>query len=463
MEGQRGTGGRPLGRDRNGRRRGVGGASWTLRASTALGLSAFLALAAVSIAAGGSLHNTGCVASNDREGCQVLEHQRLKSADAVAVSPNGSSVYVGSYSSGTLSSFHRDQDGALTYQGCFADHGKHHCQEPAHSSLAHPIGIAVSPDGRSVYAATENDRESAVTIFERRPNGTLRYRGCFADFGTYHCDRPAHDSLADLTGVAVNPDGDSVYVLGSFDSNAITTFNRASDGSLAYAGCIGNRDESDERVRGCVKSKHPSLHEPEGIAVSPDGRSVYVGSDFGDAVTRFRQTRDGGLSYVGCVASNGRYGCRPVDSNSIDSVVGLAVSPDGRSLYTASLDHGAVARFDRGAHGGLTYRGCYSSGGIEASRDCRNTPRGTLHFAESVQVSPDGNSVYVGDDLAIVAFDRGRGGGLGYDNCYSDATRLDCREAPQFSGADDLAISPDGRSLYAAGYDSVGLFSRRIP
>src|SRR5581483_5424515 len=117
-------------------------------------------------------------------------------------------------------------------------------------------------------------------------------------------------------------------------------------------------------------------------------------------------SRDGGLSYVGCVANKGRYGCRPVDSNSVESVVGLAVSPDGRSLYTASEDHAALARFDRGAHGGLTYRGCYSSGGFEASRDCREAPRGTLHFADSVQVSPDGGSVYLGDYLAVVVFDR---------------------------------------------------------
>jgi sugar lactone lactonase YvrE len=80
-----------------------------------------------------------------------------------------------------------------------------------------------------------------------------------------------------------------------------------------------------------------------------------------------------------------------------------------------------------------------------------------------VRVSPDGGSVYLGDDLAIVVFERRHTGALHYDDCYSDASRVDCRQAPKFSGADDLAVSPDGRSLYSAGYDSVGVFSRRVP
>lgn len=422
-----------------------------------------LAAASIALAAGGSLHFEGCVANNDRNGCEPLEHHRLDTTDAVAISPDGTSVYVASSASGAISSFHRSQDGSLTYLGCFADHRKHACQEPAHSSLAHPTAIALSPDGRSVYATSQNGRESALTVFDRKPDGRLRFRDCFANYGTYHCERAQHDSLADLSGVAVSPDGTSVYVIGEYDANAVTTFDRAQDGSLTYAGCIAGNYYGDERVRGCAKPDHPSLHEPEGIVVSPDGRSVYVGSVFGSAVTRFNRAGDGQLTYAGCFANSGRYGCRVPEHNSIGGVTALSVSPDGRSLYTVSWDHNAISRFDRGARGGLTYRGCYSSGGFEAARGCRTAPRGTLSWGSAVVVSPDGRTVYYGGG-AIAVFDRRAGGAIGYRNCYADDGKHGCRSLPRLAvAADHLAISSDGTSLYTAGWESVAVFTRRLP
>jgi DNA-binding beta-propeller fold protein YncE len=52
--------------------------------------------------------------------------------------------------------------------GCFADAGKHECSPPTLESLDSPASLAVSPDGRSVYVGSYGrevsvfDRESAL-------------------------------------------------------------------------------------------------------------------------------------------------------------------------------------------------------------------------------------------------------------------------------------------------------------
>jgi len=85
----------------------------------------------------------------------------------------------------------------------------------------------------------------------------------------------------------------------------------------------------------------------------------------------------------------------------------VTVSPDGRSVYVASIISGAVAVFDRAADGTLTQKpgsaGCISDSAFEPCVD------GTaLNGAFAVTVSPDGTSVYVMAALsyAVAVFDR---------------------------------------------------------
>ena len=98
-----------------------------------------------------SLAYRDCVASIKAAKCVHSHPELIAAANGVVVSPDGSSVYAVSYQGGTVATFSRAADGALTYAGCFADHGRHGCMEPEHSSLAHAYNVAVSPDGTSVY------------------------------------------------------------------------------------------------------------------------------------------------------------------------------------------------------------------------------------------------------------------------------------------------------------------------
>ena len=73
--------------------------------------------------------------------------------------------------------------------------------------------------------------------------------------------------------------------------------------------------------------------------MSPDGRSAYVASFFSSAVDVFdRDTATGALvqkaGAAGCIADTPTAGC--TDGRSLAGPRGVAVSPDGLSVYVAS-------------------------------------------------------------------------------------------------------------------------------
>jgi DNA-binding beta-propeller fold protein YncE len=86
------------------------------------------------------------------------------------------------------------------------------------------------------------------------------------------------------------------------------------------------------------------------VAVSADGKSVYIASSASDAVVRLtRGTTSGGIAQpagtAGCVSETGAGPC--ADGHALVYPVEVAISPDGKSVYVASGVSRAVARFNR--------------------------------------------------------------------------------------------------------------------
>jgi DNA-binding beta-propeller fold protein YncE len=108
------------------------------------------------------------------------------------------------------------------------------------------------------------------------------------------------------------------------------------------AGCVS------ETGAGPCANGH-GLVSPFGVAVSPDGKSVYVASG-GSAVARLnRNTTTGAITQpagsAGCVSEDGTGPC--ADGHGLVNPSGVAVSRDGKSVYIASYGSNAVARFNR--------------------------------------------------------------------------------------------------------------------
>jgi DNA-binding beta-propeller fold protein YncE len=110
------------------------------------------------------------------------------------------------------------------------------------------------------------------------------------------------------------------------------------------AGCV-----SDTGTEGTC-SDGRALNGAIGVAVSPDGKSVYLASWVSTAVARLdRDTTTGAITQpagaAGCVSNTGAGPC--VDGHALNGPTGVAVSPDGKSVYAAVPSSTAVARFNR--------------------------------------------------------------------------------------------------------------------
>ena len=326
----------------------------------------------------------------------------LSVASGVAVSRDGGSVYVASTNGNSITHFFRAPAGQLSLDGCLNNDGSANCGDLPPAGAAGPLGnarsVAVSPDGSSVYVVSFTG--DSVTHFFRAPAGQLTLDGCLNDDGSVGCGdlAPAGASgpLDGASGVAVSPDGSSVYVV-SQDGDSITHFLRAPAGQLTLLGCWNNTGGASCADLPPAGSTGP-LDGPQRVAVSPDGGSVYVSSFFNSTVTQLSRAAGGQLTLAGCLNDDGSVGCvdlPPVGGvGPLNGPQGIAVAPDGASVYVTSGLRDGVTHLQRAAGGQLSMGGCWNDDGSAGCVDLPPTfAEGPLDAASGVTVSPTGGSV----------------------------------------------------------------------
>lgn len=290
-------------------------------------------------------------------------------------------------------------------------------------------GIAASPDGQNVYVGPCYDIALAVFRHEGatlRFVETVRHEGC--DDGTLAC--------------VVSPDGRHVYAATNWGNLCVFRRDPDSDG-LSFVQLL-----QDENVGALLPGtttmrgrKVPDaitvegMDTPRSLAFSPDGEHLYVAGNGSNSVAVFeRDSATGELVQVQTVWH---------DENRMNFLVfpvGIAVSPDGEDVYVCTLSNRLVS-FNRNP----------TSGKLGLHQTFQDNVNGVdgLSYARSVCVAPDGRRVYVAgcEDHAIAVFSRHVETG--------ELTFLDVvRDKKRLHRVWQLAISPDGKNLYAVSKDS---------
>ena len=416
----------------------------------------------------------GCLVdrSSSSSGCGLARALKgpgpFMGSRAIALSPNGKSVYVASSRSDAIAIFRRNSStGALTQPrgaaGCIAAKGASGCASAV--GLDGPNSVAVSPDGLSVYATSR--ASNTVSVFRRsRSTGALAQlpagAGCISGLPVPNCANGRALVAPDV--VIVSPDGKNVYV-GSFFGNAVASFERSrATGALTQpdgsAGCIA------EATSGCAPGF--ALGAPEGMAISGDGARVYVASALSNAIAVLSRDRSSGAltqatDGSGCIANAPLTGC--VTGVQLDGANAVAVSPIRGDVYVTSLFSNSVTSFSRS-------RGLRQKSGTSAClvwlRAVGCSFGRALSSPEGLAVSPDGENVYAAAFAtgAIAVLDRGATGAVaqkpGRAGCLAPRSVPGCTRARALRGVSSIALSPDGRYLYSTSFGSnaVDIFRR---
>jgi DNA-binding beta-propeller fold protein YncE len=303
--------------------------------------------------------------------------------------------------------------------------------------------------------------------------------GCVSESGTGGACKDGR-GLSGVAALAVSADGENAFAASS-SGDGIAILNRnPSTGALSpiagTSGCFSLSGDGGE----CQVGRE--LDAADDVAVSPDGKSVYVAAPFDDAIAVFsRSPATGELTQLaganGCVNQAGSDGC--TDGRALDGATSVVVSPDGENVYVGSAASGGIAIFNRNTSSGVLSQsagaaGCINEDGSDGCTDGNEQTAGV----QNVEVAADGKALYAVSQTrdAVTVYDRSLATGelsqkvgaagcvneTGRSNASLPATAGGCGDGVALLGADSLALSADGKSVYVASKlsDAIAIFDR---
>lgn len=287
----------------------------------------------------------------------------LVQPNAIALSPDGLHAYAAAGTSNAVLHFQRDPDtGRLTHAASY----KTATAGFASAKLKNPQDIRLSPDGAFLYVAARSD--NAVTVLARDAgDGTLAFVHSLTHGG-------AVQGLEDVVRLAISPDGAHLYAIGRTSSAVAVLGRDASTGQVAFAQAFTRQSP------GLV-----ALNNPNGIALSPDGAQVYVTSRMGNAVIVFDRNTATAHADFGKLAHKASHADGLAGISGLKGAFGIALSPDGRQVYVAAEQDNGVVLFDRATDGSLSQRRTWRHGdtglhGLRGAQGIEMAPNGREVF-----------------------------------------------------------------------------------
>jgi DNA-binding beta-propeller fold protein YncE len=214
-----------------------------------------------------------------------------------------------------------------------------------------PIGLAVSPDGKSVYVAnSQASPQVGISQYDVDPSS-----------GALTPKTPATVASAPFAwDIAVTPDGTSAYVANQ-------------------DGLVSQYDIDPQS--GALSPKTPATVDAgvgsQSLAVSPDGKSVYVVNDAEGTVSQYTIDPVSGALLPKTPATV------PIGGGGVGAF-GIAVSPDSKNAYVTKAASQAISQYDIDpVSGALSPK----TPALVAAGD----------FPFDIAVSPDGRSAYATD------------------------------------------------------------------
>ncbi|MDJ0836917.1 MAG: beta-propeller fold lactonase family protein [Acidobacteriota bacterium] len=305
----------------------------------------------------------------------------LDGAAGAILSPDGRFLYVAARFENAVSVYQVDPvSGLLSLLEEYRD------ETNEITGLDGVLAMDISPDGAHLYAAAFDD--DTVTVFSRdNDSGRLTWVENWRD-GTEDAD-----GLNGTRDLKVSPDGNHVYVLGSED-DTITVFNRAAaTGALTFNIAYTRVSDNDEDLltffdfpgnlifnqagthlyvttRGGgnlylftrntsngeltvdelyrdTDENYGSLSGADAMVLSDDERFLYVAADYDNTIHAL--TRDTG---TGRLTSLAVYTDDDDSLDGLDGVGGVALSPDGNTLYATARGDSALTVWNRDSSAG---------------------------------------------------------------------------------------------------------------
>jgi len=237
----------------------------------------------------------------------------------------------------------------------------------------HPFGVAIDPSGTHLYTA--NSMAGSVSVFTIGAGGAL---------SPVTCDPTTSCKATAAASVAVDPSGTHVYAVDVGNPHgSVDVFSIGAGGALTPVTC----DPSTSCQAG---------NQPEGIAIDPGGKHVYVANSASNSVSVFSVGADGALTPVTCDPTTS---CKTGNG-----ATAVAVDPSGTHVYvTNGGSPSSVSVFSIGPDGALSPVTCDPSTSCAAASG-----------PEGIAIHASGTRLYTSNEGAnnVSAFSIGAGGAL---------------------------------------------------